>query len=150
MNCGKNMMGNLVDGIKSMAGGVKDAVTGVADSIKSFLGFGSPTKEGPGSNADTWAPNLINMLKEGIKAGIPAMEANLQAVLNPQFGKQPALAGAGTGVMDTMMIDHTGTITVKGVNDKGELMGVVELIAADLSSNKDRYGKNPSAHKAFR
>lgn len=142
-------MGNLVDGIKSMAGGVKDAVTGVASSIKSFLGFGSPTKEGPGSNADTWAPNLINMLKDGIKAGIPEMEANLQAVLNPQF-KKPALEMAGAGIKESLMIDHTGTITVKGINDRGELMGVVELIAADLSANKDRYGKNPSAHKAFR
>ncbi|MCX7749159.1 MAG: phage tail tape measure protein [Clostridia bacterium] len=148
-NWGKNMMGNLVDGIKSMAGGVKDAVCGVADKIKSFLGFGSPTKEGPGSNADTWAPNLINMLKDGIKAGIPAMEANLQAVLNPQFRK-PALEAAGTGMNENLIIDHTGTITIKGVNDKGELMGVVDLIAADLSANKDRYGKNPSAHKAFR
>lgn len=146
---GKNMMGNLVDGIKSMAGGVKDAVSGVADKIKNFLGFGSPTKEGPGSNADTWAPNLISMLKEGIKAGIPALEANLNAVLNPQFNR-PALETAGAGANGSMVIDHTGTITVKGINDKGELVGVVEIIAADLAANKDRYGKNPSAHKAFR
>lgn len=148
-NWGKNMMGNLVDGIKSMAGGVKDAVSGVADKIKNFLGFGSPTKEGPGSNADTWAPNLINMLKDGIKSGVPALEANLNAVLNPQFNR-PAFEGAGGGADGSMVVDHTGTITVKGVNDKGELMGVVEIIAADLAANKDRYGKNPSAHKAFR
>lgn len=148
-NWGKNMMGNLVDGIKSMAGSVKNAVTGVADKIKAFLGFGSPTKEGPGSNADQWAPNLMKMLREGIRAGIPALEANLQAVLNPQFNK-PALEAAGAVWNESMVIDHTGTITVKGVNDKGELMGVVEIIAADLAANKDRYGKNPSAHKAFR
>lgn len=65
-NWGKNMMSNIVDGIKSKISAVKNAVSNVASTIKGYIGFSSPTKEGPGRYADEWAPNLIKMYAEGI------------------------------------------------------------------------------------
>lgn len=65
-NWGKNLIQNFIDGIKSMINKVKDAVSKVAEKVKDFLGFSSPTKEGPGSKADEWMPNMIQMLADGI------------------------------------------------------------------------------------
>ena len=38
-----------------------DGVKSVGKSIKDFLGFGSPTKKGPGHTADEWIPNLMDI-----------------------------------------------------------------------------------------
>jgi tape measure domain-containing protein len=46
--------------------------------------------------------------------------------------------------------EHTGTIIVRGVNQAGETKEIANIVAADLAANKDRYGKNPSANKAFK
>jgi hypothetical protein len=56
----------IIDGIKSMIGAVGAAAGDVAGAIWKNLGFHSPTEEGPGSDADTWMPNLGNMLESGL------------------------------------------------------------------------------------
>jgi hypothetical protein len=43
-------------------------------------------------------------------------------------GLQPAYAG----VQQTMTYNHTGTIRVEGVNDKGMLTGVVDILLGQL------------------
>lgn len=63
---GKNIINNIVDGIKSGIGKVGEAAKKVANSIKDFLGFSSPTKLGPGSTADKWTPNLMSMMESGL------------------------------------------------------------------------------------
>ena len=63
---GKNIINNLVDGIKSGINKVGEAARKVANKLKDFLGFSSPTKEGPGSNADKWTPNLMAMMESGL------------------------------------------------------------------------------------
>ena len=82
---GKNLVGSLADGIKSGISAVGNAVKGVANEIKGFLGFSSPTKKGPGSEADKWMPNLMSMLKEGINSYIPKFNATLNMVLDPKY-----------------------------------------------------------------
>ncbi len=63
---GKNAVTGLADGIKSKIGDVTDAVKGVGNKILGFLGFESPPKEGPLSRADKWMPNMMAMLGDGI------------------------------------------------------------------------------------
>ena len=58
----KNMINMFVQGIKERYQKVKDWVLQIAQTIKNFLGFSSPTKEWPWSNSDRWIPNLINMM----------------------------------------------------------------------------------------
>lgn len=70
LNWGKNIIMNIVDGIKSKIAAVKGMVEKVANIIKDFLGFSSPTKLGPGSDADRWTPNLIDMMEKGILKNI--------------------------------------------------------------------------------
>ncbi|WP_366923879.1 phage tail tape measure protein [Metallumcola ferriviriculae] len=68
---GANLIKNIADGILSGIKWVRNATARVADTVKGYLGFSSPTEKGPGSKADRWMPNMISMLESGIKKGIP-------------------------------------------------------------------------------
>ncbi|WP_434642771.1 phage tail tape measure protein [Thermoanaerobacterium thermosaccharolyticum] len=93
-NWGRNLIQNVVDGIKSMIGKVASAAKSVASTVARFLGFHSPAKEGPGSDADKWMPNLMNMLQEGIEKNIPRLQATLNTALEIPVVSSPALVTA--------------------------------------------------------
>ena len=57
-----NMMNMLYNWLMSWVERVKNWVMGIANTIKDFLGFGSPTKEWPWADSNKWIPNLIKML----------------------------------------------------------------------------------------
>lgn len=99
-NWGKNFVQNIVDGIKSMIDKVRDAAKNVADSIKGFLGFQSPTELGPGRDADKWAPSLMRMYTEGILSNIGMVEAAAarvaESLSSMAAAPVPAFAGAAT------------------------------------------------------
>jgi phage-related protein len=83
---GKNLINNIIDGIKSTVNKVKDAVSNVASKIKGFLGFSSPTEEGPGRDADKWAPNFVDMYRKGIRQGIPSISSSLTEIAEEMAG----------------------------------------------------------------
>lgn len=70
---GADLVSNFVDGILSGISWVEDAVTSVADSIKSFLGFSEPDK-GPLSNFHTFAPDMIDLFTKGIDDNLGELE----------------------------------------------------------------------------
>lgn len=63
---GKDLIDNFVGGIKAKISKVTDAVKGVANKVKSFLGFSEPD-EGPLSNFHTYAPDMMKLFADGIK-----------------------------------------------------------------------------------
>lgn len=63
---GKDMIYGFINGIKSMIGNVGRAVTGVADKIRSILHFSVPD-EGPLTDYESWMPDFMAGLAEGIK-----------------------------------------------------------------------------------
>ena len=65
---GKDLIDNFVGGIKEKAGAVVEGVKGVANSVKSFLGFSEPEK-GPLSNFHTFAPDMMQLFAQGIDKG---------------------------------------------------------------------------------
>lgn len=65
---GIDIIQGIVDGIRSTIGLVGDAVKGVADKIKSFLGFSEP-EDGPLSNFHTYMPDMIELMAKGISDG---------------------------------------------------------------------------------
>lgn len=65
-NWGRNLLNNFISGVKSKFSDLKSTLKGAASTVKDFLGFSSPTKEGPGRTADEWAPNFIKMYAQGI------------------------------------------------------------------------------------
>ncbi|KDR95899.1 phage tail tape measure protein, TP901 family, core region [Peptoclostridium litorale DSM 5388] len=76
----KNMMDMFVGGIKNKINDVKEAVRSVAEKIKDFLGFHSPTKDGPASESDQWAPNFMNMFASGIAANTNLVQTAAEGV----------------------------------------------------------------------
>lgn len=64
---GHNLIDMFSKGISDKVGSVKDSIAGVANQIADFLGFHSPTKDGPCSDSDQWAPNFIDMFSKGIE-----------------------------------------------------------------------------------
>lgn len=65
---GEDIIMGIVDGIKGAVGAVGEAVAGVADKIKSFLGFSEP-EDGPLSNFHTYMPDMMNLMAQGIRKG---------------------------------------------------------------------------------
>lgn len=66
---GQNLIKMFIKGIQSMASAAGNAASGIAKNVASFLGFHSPAEQGPGADADTWAPNLVKMFTGGLAAG---------------------------------------------------------------------------------
>ena len=67
---GRDFMDGLVGGIQEKIGAVTDAVSGVADKIKSFLHFSVPD-EGPLTDYESWMPDFMTGLAKGIRANAP-------------------------------------------------------------------------------
>ena len=65
---GSDIIDAIVKGITGAIGAVGEAVSGVADKIKSFLGFSEP-EEGPLSDFHTYMPDMIDLMTRGIQAG---------------------------------------------------------------------------------
>lgn len=83
---GSNLIQNFISGIEAKWDDLKTKISDAAGMVSDFLGFSSPTKEGPGKYADRWAPNLINMFAEGITASLPRLQvsvADMAAMLTP-------------------------------------------------------------------
>lgn len=64
---GANLGKMFADGVSSQAGLVAAAANNLMSQVASLMAFQSPTEEGPGSDSDTWAPNLVKMFADGIR-----------------------------------------------------------------------------------
>lgn len=93
---GANFMTGFIDGITAGWTSLINALKRMAGAIKDFLGFSSPTRLGPGSESDTWAPNFMRMYTEGIEAGVPAVTgAGNRAAAALSGALTPTLTPAG-------------------------------------------------------
>lgn len=103
---GRNLIQCIVDGINSAIDWVTDSVSSVGQKIKDFLGFSSPTKEGPGSTADKWMPNMIGMFTDGIKANLPNLESAVSVTAGTlsNVGNMQAPTSADNGDMINSML----------------------------------------------
>ena len=111
---GRNLVQSIIDGIESMLEKLKGAARRLADAVGGFIGFRSPTKEGPGRYADEWAPNLVKMYAKGITDNIGLIRdatAMMSAELMP--ANQISMSGIVAGKMPTLKAsDYHGDIEV--------------------------------------
>ena len=130
-NWGKDLIMGIVNGIKSCINAVGDAVSAVADKIKSFLHFSVPD-EGPLTDYEKWMPDFMKGLAKGIEGSkgmvTKAMDSlSADMVISPQVnGMQAALAGGGT----VSSADLSGLVSairdaVGGVNASGQSGDIV-------------------------
>lgn len=95
---GKDFIGGLIDGIKSMIGKVADAAKSVADKVSSYLHFSRPDV-GPLHEYEAWMPDFIDGMVKGLRSNIYKIEDTVKAMaekmtIQPDYAL-PALAGAG-------------------------------------------------------
>lgn len=76
---GSDIIDGIVSGIQSAVGRVGEAVKGVADKIKSFLGFSEP-EDGPLSDFHTYMPDMIDLMASGITSGKKKMKDALEGM----------------------------------------------------------------------
>lgn len=147
-NWGKNLIGNIVDGIKSMVGKVKDAVSNVANTIGDFLGFHSPSKKGPGSEADRWMPNLMNMLAEGIEDNVYKVSGAVNITADTLKGIELAndsnsiASAVGSAVMAAMQLGNVGQSSKESGDIILQIDGVTigRILGPIIDKEKGRIG----------
>ena len=86
---GSDIIDSIVSGIQSAVGRVGEAVKGVADKIKSFLGFSEP-EDGPLSDFHTYMPDMIDLMASGITSG----KKKVKDVLEGMTGEMSVIAKA--------------------------------------------------------
>lgn len=150
-NWGKNLIQNIADGIEAAWDWVVDGVKDIGNSIKDFLGFGSPTKKGPGHTADEWIPNLMDMMATDMYADIPLIQRaaiQVAAALNPT---SPNKAVVGTGsspygdLLNGLLQGMTATKTTGGEEQNEIVMEIdgqtfARLIVPRLTREYKRNG----------
>ena len=92
---GRDFMDGLVNGITEKVSAVTDAVSGVADKIKSFLHFSVPD-EGPLTDYESWMPDFMTGLAEGIHKGSPVVYKAIKNLTEGIAEAREAFLGFGT------------------------------------------------------
>ena len=130
-NWGKDLIMGIVNGIKSCISAVGDAVSSVADKIRSFLHFSVPD-EGPLTDYEKWMPDFMKGLAKGIENSkgmvTKAMDSlSADMVINPQVnGMQAAMAGGGSvSSADLSSLVSAIRDAVGGVNASGQSGDIV-------------------------
>lgn len=118
---GSDMIQGLIDGISSMIGNVTSAVSGIADTITSFLHFSTPD-EGSLSHYGDWMPDMMEGLSKGITA-------NKYKVVNAIKGltSDMTIGVKASGGIDSSTLAGTKSVT----NNYGSLLHVDNMSMAN-------------------
>lgn len=99
---GADIINGIVNGIRSCIGAVANAVTDVANTIRAHLHFSVPD-EGPLTDFESWMPDFMGGLAEGIeknrglvKAAVDSVAADM--VISPQMAVADGCVMTGAGV----------------------------------------------------
>jgi TP901 family phage tail tape measure protein len=138
LSYGRNFVNMLAKGITSGIGAVTGAVKRVAGKMKSFLGFSSPTDEGPASISDRWAPNFVDMFAGGLAKGVPAIRkaaASAAGALSGELGQPQALrvSRASQGVRTPIGGETVQPVEIRVMLDGTQIMPTIrEELRIDL------------------
>ena len=125
---GADIINGIVNGIRSCIGAVANAVTDVANTIRSHLHFSVPD-EGPLTDFESWMPDFMSGLAEGIEKSRGMVKAAVNSVAADMV-VSPQMAVADSGVM-------TGT----GSSGSADLTaGIVAALKDVLGDQKGQQG----------
>lgn len=102
---GTDIIDGIVKGIKNCIGKVKDAVSNVAEIIKSFLHFSVPD-EGPLTDYESWMPDFMSGLADGIEKSRGMVTKEMEKLtdtmnlekLMPDMNASMSISTAGNGM----------------------------------------------------
>ncbi len=132
---GKNIVFGLWDGIKSMGtwlgDRIRDFFSGIVDGAKNLLGIHSPSTvfAGIGENMGAGIGIGFNQVMDKV---IKDMQASIPTDFSVDTTLNMNRTATGLGSVLKSIVEHTGSIEVRGVNNKNELTGVVEIVMDQL------------------
>lgn len=121
---GSNLISMMTSGIRSKFPSLTSAVSEAAGVIKNFLGFHSPTKEGPASKSDRWAGNFVSMFAGGLDARPIRDRVNgIAGALRPPMAQtMPSSITSAKSISQGAGKVTVGQVTIQNVSfDFGEL-----------------------------
>ncbi len=127
---GADIINGIVNGIRSCIGAVKNAVSDVAETIKSFLHFSVPD-EGPLTDFESWMPDFMEGLAQGIEKSRGLVKDAVDnvagdMVLSPGL----AMADGASGI--------SGGASVFGnSSDRGSLVSAIREAVSGISTGKN-------------
>lgn len=130
---GKDLATNMATGIKNNIHKVTNAVTSVANKIKSFLHFTEPD-EGPLSNFHTYMPDMIDLMVSGIKSNTNKIKNEMENLAGTMSYTMSLNTEAVTGIPLT-------NPTIKPVNVKANNMldALSDIAYKENENNKPIY-----------
>lgn len=125
---GADIIQGIVNGIKSCIGKVKDAITNVAETIRSFLHFSVPD-EGPLTDYESWMPDSMSGLAKGIEQSKAMVSKAVEGVASDMvISPQMALARYGEDM------------NVKAPTATESISGITSAITEALSQMNGQHG----------
>lgn len=112
LSWGRDLIGNLISGIESMAGNLTSAVSNIAGNIAKFLHFSKPDV-GPLADADRWMGDLGDMLQKGLKEQAPKLASASLTVAQSVAHLAPRAASATPALGSSMGASGTVTFVIQ-------------------------------------
>lgn len=136
---GADMIKGFINGIKQKAAALGNAIKDLAKNcIKKFLHFSVPDA-GPLADADTWMPDMVDLMAKGLKDAAPEM----QAAVNDFAGNMSATITA-TGIPSGLDAGNTyngGNVTINVYGAEGQSVNeLADVIAIRLQEMTTRRG----------
>lgn len=138
---GIDLIMGLWNGIKEKLDWLKSKVAGVVDTIKGwFTGKSGFDTNSPSKWAAGMGDNVATGLEDGLMSGLSGMAGNLKrsiSGLKYAINLEPSLDFALAGGGEVQHI-HSGIIRLEGVNNKGEMAGVIDIVMDQLRKDNRR------------
>ena len=130
---GRDIIDGIVDGIRSAFHSLIDAVSDIADTIASYIHFSEPDK-GALSDFHTFMPDMMRQLAQGIKDGIPQIDAAMDSMTRSMT---PSMGGDGTTTNNTT--SNSVSINVYGAQGQN-VDELAQIIEDKITNNVVRRG----------
>ena len=126
---GADIIQGIVNGIKSCIGKVKNAVTNVAETIRSFLHFSVPD-EGPLTDYESWMPDFMSGLAKGIEQSKAMVSKAVEGVAGDMvISPQMAMVGVG--------YENSRSTTIPQENLSGIMSTITDALSQINGQNGD-------------
>lgn len=134
VDIGADLVKGLWKGILSVKDWILDKISGfvssITDGIKSFFGISSPSKL-MADDVGRWLPiGLAAGIEDNIKPVSKAMELLGEEASDFDIGASLNVSSLRGGFINN--VNHSGTIRVEGVNNRNELIDIVDIVMDQL------------------
>ena len=123
---GRDIINGIVNGIRSAFSNLVNAVSDIAETIASYIHFSEPDK-GALSDFHTFMPDMMRQLAQGIKNGIPQIDAAMDSMTRSMT---PSMGGAGTTNNTT-----SNAVSINVYGAQGQNMDELAQIIEDKITN---------------